>query len=119
MRCYNHHDKDAVGVCKACGRALCPACAVEVEKAVACRDRCESDVSTMLALNRNALQFAKGTKQARYLGPATLVVVGVMLMGMGLSYDGIDLAVGAGAIVVAIGLAFLVIQYRMAKALRA
>jgi len=72
----------------------------------------------MLAINRNALQFAKGTKQARYLGPATLIVVGVMLTGMGVSYDGIDLAVGAGVIVIAIGLAFLVVQYRTAKALR-
>ena len=119
MRCYNHHEIDAVGICKSCGRALCPSCAAEVEKAVACRGRCETDVSTLLSLNRNALTFAKGTKQARYLGPAMLMAIGAMLVSIGLSYDGVDLATGAGAVVVAVGIALLVIQYRMAKGLRA
>ena len=26
MKCYNHHDRDAYGVCKACGKALCLEC---------------------------------------------------------------------------------------------
>ena len=118
MRCYNHHEKEAVAICRSCGRAVCPGCAAEVEKAVACRDRCESDVSTILSLNRNALQFAKGTKQARYLGPTMFLVLGAMLTTMGLTYGGIDLATYGGGVIIAIGLAFLVIQYRMAKALK-
>lgn len=118
MRCYNHNEKEAVGICKSCGRALCPSCAAEVEKAVACRGRCESDVATLLSINRNALQYARSTKQARYLGPTMFVVVGSMLTTLGLTYDGIDFAVLAGGVVVAIGVAFLVIQYRMAKGLK-
>src|SRR5471030_371452 len=96
MRCYNHHDIEAVGTCKFCGRGLCPGCAAEVEKAVACRDRCESEVATILSLNRNALQFAKSTKQARYLAPTMIIVVGGVLATLGLTYDGIDLAIFAG-----------------------
>ena len=119
MRCYNHHDIESVGICKFCGRGLCPGCAAEVEKAVACRDRCESDVATILSLNRNALQFAKSTKQARYLAPTMIIVVGGVLATLGLTYDGIDLAIFAGGIVGAIGVALLVIQYRMARGLKA
>jgi len=119
MRCYNHHEKEAVGTCKSCGRALCPDCAAEVEKAVACRNRCESDVSTLLSLNRNALQYAKSTKQARYLAPTLFIVVGGMLTTTGCIYEGIDVAILAGGIVIAIGIAFLIIQYRMAKGIRA
>ena len=119
MRCYNHHDKEAVGTCKSCGRALCPTCAAEVEKAVACRGRCEADVSTLLALNRNALQYARTTKQARYLGPTMLIVIGAMLMTLGITYEGIDVAKFAGGVVIVIGIAFLIIQYRMVKGMKA
>lgn len=119
MRCYNHHENEAIGICRFCGRGLCPGCAIEVEKAVACRDRCESEVATILSLNRNALQFAKSTKQARYLAPTMLIVVGGVLTALGLMYRGFDLAIFAGGVVVAIGVAFLVIQYRMARGLKA
>lgn len=118
MRCFNHHGKDAVGICKACGRALCPCCAAEIQKAVACRDRCESDVSTLLSINRNAIQYAKSTKQARYLGPTMIIVVGVVFMTLGVTYDGIDIAIPAGIVLVAVGIFFSVIQHRMAKALK-
>jgi hypothetical protein len=119
MRCYNHHEKDAVGLCRACGRGLCPSCTTEVEKAVACRDRCESDVSTILALNRNALQFAKSTRQARYLGPTLFMVLGLAFTFMGLTFDGMDFATWTGIVVFAIGVAFLIIQGRMAKGMKA
>jgi len=85
---------------------------------VACRDRCESNVSTILSLNRNALQFARTTKQARYLAPAMLIAIGGVLMTLGITYSGIDIALFGGGVVVAVGFAFLVIQYRMAQGLK-
>ena len=118
MHCYNHSEKNAVGICKSCGRALCRGCAAEVGKVVACKDRCESDVVAMLSINRNALQYAKSTKQARYLGPTIFIVVGAMLTTLGLTYSGIDIAVVAGGVVIAIGIAFLVIQHKMAKEIK-
>src|SRR5947209_6992190 len=100
MRCYNHQDVDAVGTCKSCGRALCPSCAAEVEKAVACRDRCETDVATLQSINRNALQYARTTKQSRYLGAVMLVAVGAVFATMGLTYNDIDVAMYAGLAIV-------------------
>jgi len=119
MRCYNHHDKDAVGICRFCGRALCPGCAAEVEKAVACRDRCETDVATILSINRNALQYARTTKQVRYLGPVMFIAIGVLIAWMGTRFRDFEFAIYAGAAVVVVGVAFLVIQHRMAKGLKA
>lgn len=118
MHCFNHSEIDAVGICKSCGRGLCHNCATEIEKAVACKGRCETEVASMLSINRNALQYAKSTKQARYLGPTLFIVVGALLTTLGLSYDGIDFAVVAGAMVVSIGVAFLIIQHKMAKAIK-
>lgn len=37
MKCYNHHDRDAFAVCKACGKALCLECAEEYKNTYICR----------------------------------------------------------------------------------
>lgn len=47
MRCFNHSDEDARGVCKSCQRALCASCMAEVGKSVACLGRCEEDVRNL------------------------------------------------------------------------
>ena len=38
MKCYNHHDRDAFAVCKACGKALCLECAEEYKDFYICKD---------------------------------------------------------------------------------
>jgi hypothetical protein len=73
----------------------------------------------MLSLNRNALQYAKGTKQARYLGPTLFIVMGAMLNVVGVKYDDMDLGTLAGGVVVVIGLALLLIHHKMAKGIKA
>jgi hypothetical protein len=51
MRCYNHRDKDAIGVCKNCGRGLCVQCAREVDGSVVCtRDQCKEGVAALSEL---------------------------------------------------------------------
>ena len=118
MRCFNHHDKDAIGTCKSCARGLCPDCAVEVEKAIACRDRCEGDVATIRKLNSNALQFARSTKQARYLAPVMFIFIGALLTTMGFSFEGVEFAKITGVVIILIGVAFLVIQHRLGRGMK-
>jgi hypothetical protein len=50
MKCFYHADRDAVGVCKSCQRALCRDCVAEVEKGIACKSRCEEDVRQLAQL---------------------------------------------------------------------
>lgn len=38
MKCFNHHDRDAFAVCKACGKALCLECAEEYKNSYVCKD---------------------------------------------------------------------------------
>ncbi len=38
MKCYNHHDRDAFGVCKSCGKALCLECIDNIENTVCCKN---------------------------------------------------------------------------------
>ena len=57
MNCYYHPSQPALGVCRHCGRGLCAACIAEVEDALACKGRHETQVGEMAALAaRNLLQ---------------------------------------------------------------
>ena len=52
MKCFYHRDTDAVGLCRHCARALCPACAAEREAGLACIGRCEGEVDRVASLIR-------------------------------------------------------------------
>jgi hypothetical protein len=69
MKCFYHHDAEAVGTCKSCGRGLCPECLVEFDKGLACRGHCEADVQDLINLiDRNlsmASTIGKRTSAAR------------------------------------------------------
>ncbi len=58
MKCFYHSDRDAVGTCKSCGKGLCPDCAVDLTKGLACRDKCEKEVANIIALIDQNIQFS-------------------------------------------------------------
>jgi len=41
MNCFNHRDRSAIGLCKACLKALCGDCLTELPNGLACKDSCE------------------------------------------------------------------------------
>lgn len=45
MRCFNHQDREAVGICRSCRRGICVECAHEVGKSLACTGQCEEDTA--------------------------------------------------------------------------
>ena len=50
MRCYYHQDRDAVGLCKSCGKGLCADCQTDLGQGLACKGRCEARVRDLIAL---------------------------------------------------------------------
>ena len=50
MKCFNHPEIDAIGLCTACNRGLCVDCVVDLERGLACKDRCEHEVRRLLDL---------------------------------------------------------------------
>jgi hypothetical protein len=57
MNCFYHDEIAAVGSCRACLRGLCRACAVELDSALACRDRCEENASAVVATVKQSVHF--------------------------------------------------------------
>lgn len=62
MKCFDHNERDAVGTCKSCGKGLCRDCAVDLDKGLACRDRCEMDVSQIISLIDQNIQHSPISK---------------------------------------------------------
>ena len=92
MHCFYHQDKEAVGVCKSCGKGLCPDCAAEVPKGLACRGRCEEDVRTVVALiDRNiklspkTAEILESSRKVRSSSAIFNLVIGVVFVAWGLS----------------------------------
>ena len=74
MKCFYHHDADAVGSCKHCHRGICRECAAERDGGLSCKGRCESQVDLVSALiNRNIHVGLKAR-------PLSLVALGVFVV---------------------------------------
>ena len=58
MRCFYHPTTDAVAACKSCGKGLCPDCAADLGKGIACRGRCEDDVRSIIELVERNIRMA-------------------------------------------------------------
>ena len=58
MKCFNHPNVDAVGICKNCNKGLCKDCLTEVENGIACAATCVDEVVLLNSLiNKNKQSF--------------------------------------------------------------
>lgn len=56
MHCFSHRGTDAIGLCKTCCKAVCPACMREAEGGIVCSEACEVEHGQMREMNRRALR---------------------------------------------------------------
>ena len=83
MKCFYHVDRDAVAMCKSCGRGICPECVSDVPPGVACRDRCEREVAALnLVIRRNQFAYQKAGASWRR-NAIVLLLAGLLFGGMG------------------------------------
>ena len=92
MKCFYHQDRDAVGTCKSCGKGLCPECAVDLGKGLACRSRCEDDAKAVISLIDQNIKLSPRTARlleagrgARAGGAIFLFVMGAIFVFWGLT----------------------------------
>ncbi len=38
MKCFNHHDRDAFGICSVCGKGLCLECMEKINDVIVCKN---------------------------------------------------------------------------------
>lgn len=94
MRCFYHQDKEAIGTCKSCGKGLCPECAADLTKGLACRGHCEDDVRAVIELvDRNiklqptATRLIQAGGSARLAGSLFFLATGAVFLIYGLTSE--------------------------------
>ena len=94
MSCFYHHDRDSVGGCKSCGKSLCPECAVDLGKGLACRGHCEDDVRALIALIDRNIKLLPQTTRLLESGPKIRssagifnLITGAVFIAWGLTTD--------------------------------
>ena len=122
MRCYNHPDHDALGICRNCGRGLCDGCIALAEEAVACKGACEAKVASLLRIEK-AMSEQLGTIAKTYRsGSLVSGVVGLacMLPGALIVYSNPPNTAGwiAGMVCLAIGFTFVLSAFNSIRASR-
>ena len=113
MRCFNHSDVRAVGLCKHCNKALCHECANDLGFSLACRGRHEQEVTTFNGIVERAARAQAATRSSKYLVPLLALVGGSFLIGYNLytGHRGAGLSLWLGGFLIAYGL-YLVILVR-------
>ena len=104
MRCFNHHDVDAVGSCKHCGKGLCPSCLTDLGHGLACRDSHEQaveNINALVACNNRFLQ--RTVPKTWFIAPTFFAFMGLIFFCYGLFSDN-----QANPLSIAMGLGFLV-----------
>jgi len=69
MKCYNHKNQEAQGICKACGKGLCKECTSETENAISCHGSCKKQAELMNGIiKNNARIISISNKRIKHLG---------------------------------------------------
>lgn len=86
MNCFYHPSAPAVGLCKSCQRGLCPECAVELPRGLACRGRCAEDARLRIAVENRNLRLAQEAAGRARRERFTLIVGGLAVTLFGLYF---------------------------------
>ena len=81
MRCFNHPEIRAVGLCKHCNKALCHECANDLGFGLACRDTHEREVTAVNEMVDRATQAQVVNRSNKYLSPLFSLVFGSFFIG--------------------------------------
>ena len=105
MKCFNHPDIDAVGICKNCNKGLCMDCLTEVENGIACTSTCVEEVKLVNSLINRSKKSYRTASGAHMKNAFIYAVMGIVFIIFGLSNErltwflsvlGILFLVGAG-----------------------
>ncbi len=78
MRCFYHPQAVAVGLCKNCGKGLCPECAVDVQHGLACKNKCEIKVEALTEVGHQKMGVFQKQVSLIRLGTLCIAVFGLV-----------------------------------------
>lgn len=94
MNCFRHQDRQAVAICRNCGKATCPLCATDSTYGIACSSQCVHELSQGEQLDARLRQsFGVGTRPPVPASVPTYFFFGLILTmtGIYLSFTNADI----------------------------
>lgn len=86
MKCFNHHDRDAFGTCKTCGKGLCLDCMKEVSGMIVCKDnpKC-AETAKLVSISYDNIKnvYSKRTSIFTSLLGLAFLIAGIVLEFLG------------------------------------
>ncbi len=78
MKCFNHSEVSAVGICKSCYKAICKGCATELEHGLSCSEVCSKDISEVNQMNEKGKKlYGIGERKSKI--PSTGVLLWMLI----------------------------------------
>ena len=91
MKCYNHHDRDAFGVCRSCGKALCLECMSKDSGNVVCANdlTCLNKDRQTENMYKNAekIYSKENVKRSKWMAITFIIVAIVFSIPAIMSFD--------------------------------
>jgi hypothetical protein len=110
MRCFYHHDAEAIAICKSCSRGVCADCAADVPPGTACINRCEKDVEALNVVMQRAQNAYQKTGNAYRRNAIATLIAGLVFLSTGLLPIIVNGNYGASFVAV-LGFVFLLWAY--------
>lgn len=85
MKCFNHANADAVGICKSCGRGLCRDCVAQVGLSCSCRGECESVVAAMDELVQRGRSAYQKSSATQLRSGVVIILLGALFLFVGVA----------------------------------
>ncbi len=82
MKCYVHHDVDAVGVCSECGQGVCDACAVRIGGKLYCK----TDADTVFGSRKGAEVTSMAKPMRAQVASVFFFLYGAFGVGVGILF---------------------------------
>ena len=117
MKCFNHHENDAVGVCKNCLKGICSECATDIGGGITCSEQCKLIAKDTIAMVKNSVASQKDFKKGgTYLGPLFFTLMGLGFIGFGLYEKGFgNFGFLFGSLFTLFGILLFILNYRHAN----
>jgi hypothetical protein len=105
MSCFNHNDRSAVGICKACHKGICIECSTDVGGGLACKNECERKVKKLNSMIE--LNIDKGSRILNLNSPVSGVIfylaAGLVFLYWGIE-ESINFSIALGSLLIAYGI---------------
>jgi hypothetical protein len=103
MKCFEHPEENAVGVCKHCQKGLCSTCAHDLGHGLACKGKHEKQVAMLNALIEKNAEVYKAAPINILIAPIFYAFMGLIFVIFGYGYRG-----GISSFTCILGIGFII-----------